>query len=73
MKISILGLAGLLLLAGRGQAQSVAAEVDAIYSQSEALYIDLHRHPELSFHEQQSGRKFGGSLLLVKRKLRMPM
>ena len=62
MKIQILGLAGLLLLAGRGQAQSVAAEVDAIYSQSEALYIDLHRHPELSFHEQQTAAKLAAGL-----------
>ncbi|HSY97733.1 MAG TPA: amidohydrolase [Steroidobacteraceae bacterium] len=62
MKISILGLAGLLLLAGRGQAQSVAAEVDAIYSQSETLYIDLHRHPELSLHEQQTAAKLAAGL-----------
>ena len=62
MKIQILGLAGLLLLAGRGQAQSVAAEVDAIYSQSEALYIDLHRHPELSLHEQQTAAKLAAGL-----------
>jgi len=62
MKIPILGLAGLLLLAGRGQAQSVAAEVDAIYSQSETLYIDLHRHPELSLHEQQTAAKLAAGL-----------
>jgi amidohydrolase len=62
MKIQILALAGLLLLAGRGQAQSVAAEVDAIYSQSEALYIDLHQHPELSLHEQQTAAKLAAGL-----------
>jgi amidohydrolase len=62
MKISILGLAGLLLLAGRGQAQSVAAEVDAVYPQSETLYIDLHRHPELSLHEQQTAAKLAAGL-----------
>ena len=62
MKISILGLAGLLLLAGRSQAQSVAAEVDAVYPQSETLYIDLHRHPELSLHEQQTAAKLAAGL-----------
>jgi amidohydrolase len=64
MKITILGLglAGLLLLAGRGQAQSVAAEVDAIYPQSETLYIDLHQHPELSLHEQQTAAKLAAGL-----------
>ncbi|HYN14416.1 MAG TPA: amidohydrolase [Terriglobales bacterium] len=30
------------------------AAVDAILPQVEALYIDLHRHPELSFHEQRT-------------------
>ena len=57
MKQQILVLAGLLLLAGRSQAQSataVSTEVDAIYPESEALYLDLHRHPELSGHEQQT-------------------
>jgi amidohydrolase len=60
-----LGLAGLLLLAGRAQAQSVdsvAAEVDAVYPQSEALYFDLHRHPELSLHEQQTAAKLAAGL-----------
>ena len=31
-----------------------AATVDAILPQMEALYVDLHRHPELSFHEQRT-------------------
>lgn len=50
------------MLAGRGEAQSVTAEVDAIYPQSEALYIDLHRHPELSLHEQQTAAKLAAGL-----------
>jgi amidohydrolase len=65
MKHQYLGLAGLLLLAGRGQTQSVAAvvaEVDAVYPQSEALYFDLHRHPELSLHEQQTAAKLAAGL-----------
>src|SRR5471030_478151 len=31
-----------------------AAQVDAIYSDIEKLYIDLHRNPELAFHEQRT-------------------
>jgi amidohydrolase len=65
MKRQYLGLAGLLLLAGRGQTQSaatVAAEVDAVYPQSEELYLDLHRHPELSLHEQQTAAKLAAGL-----------
>jgi amidohydrolase len=31
-----------------------AAQVDAIYPEIEKLYIDLHRNPELPFHEQRT-------------------
>jgi hippurate hydrolase len=31
-----------------------AAQVDAIYPDIEQLYIDLHRNPELAFHEQRT-------------------
>jgi hypothetical protein len=66
MKHQYLGLAGLLLLASRGQDQStVAAEVDAVYPQAEALYFDLHRNPELSLHDSRlppnSRRDYAGS------------
>jgi hippurate hydrolase len=33
------------------------AEVDAIYPDVEALYIDLHRNPELAFQETQTAAK----------------
>jgi hippurate hydrolase len=32
----------------------VAAQVDAMYPDIEKLYIDLHRNPELPFHEQRT-------------------
>ena len=62
MKHRSLRLAWLLLLAARGQAEPVAAEVDAVYPQSEALYLDLHRHPELSAHERQTAAKLAAGL-----------
>jgi hippurate hydrolase len=34
-----------------------ARQVNAIYPEVEALYIDLHRNPELAFHEQQTAAK----------------
>ncbi len=34
-----------------------AAEIDAIYPDIEALYIDLHRNPELAFQETQTAAK----------------
>src|SRR6202051_4378235 len=65
MKSQCLGLAWLLLLTSHIHAQTtgaVAAEVDAIYPQSEALYLDLHRHPELSLHEQQTAAKLAAGV-----------
>src|SRR5213592_670194 len=38
------------------------AEVDAIYPDVEALYIDLHRNPELAFQETQTAAKLGARL-----------
>ncbi|MGA8761709.1 MAG: amidohydrolase [Candidatus Sulfotelmatobacter sp.] len=32
-------------------------EVDAVYSDAHALYLDLHEHPELSAHEAQTAAK----------------
>src|ERR1041385_3714765 len=39
-----------------------SAEVQSAYPKSEALYIDLHRHPELSFHENETAAKLAGEL-----------
>ena len=33
-------------------------QVAAIYPEIDALYLDLHQHPELSMHEQQTGRSW---------------
>jgi len=35
-------------------AESISSEVDAVYPQAETLYLNLHRHPELSSNEQQT-------------------
>ena len=34
-----------------------ADQVNSVYPAVEALYLDLHRNPELSFHEQQTAAK----------------
>ena len=65
MKHPFLALTGLLLLAGSAYAQpagTVSAEVDTVYPKSEALYLDLHRHPELSGHEVQTAAKLAAEL-----------
>lgn len=38
------------------------AEVDALYPDLEALYIDLHQHPELAFQEVQTAAKLAARL-----------
>ncbi|PYS49129.1 MAG: amidohydrolase [Acidobacteria bacterium] len=37
-------------------------QVAAIYPEIEALYLDLHQHPELSMHEQQTAAKLAERL-----------
>ena len=62
MRGSIIVLVGLFALAGEAPSQTAwttpsTAEVDAIYPDVEALYIDLHRNPELAFQEVQTAAK----------------
>src|SRR6202453_2669187 len=64
-------LVNLLLLAGLvgflwAQAPSPQApsskEVEAVYPEAHALYLDLHQNPELSGHETQTAAKLAGRL-----------
>jgi hippurate hydrolase len=48
---------GLLACAARGADSIPTVEVDAIYPDIEALYIDLHQHPELAFQEVETAAK----------------
>ncbi len=38
------------------------AQIDAVYPQVEALYMDLHRNPELSYHEEKTAAKIAEQL-----------
>jgi amidohydrolase len=42
---------------GASSSSPSASQVAAIYPEVEALYLDLHQHPELSLHEQQTAAK----------------
>lgn len=42
--------------------QAVTAGIDKDYSYLESLYQHLHTHPELSLHEEQTGRRIGFEL-----------
>ena len=54
-----------LLIAANLSAQGRSSAVDqvaAVYPRSEALYLDLHRNPELSFHETATAAKLANEL-----------
>jgi hippurate hydrolase len=44
------------------QASSPSKEVQAVYPDSYALYLDLHQNPELSSHEVQTAAKLAAKL-----------
>jgi len=41
---------------------ALAAEIDGVYPQTEALYFDLHRNPELSSREEKTAAKLASGL-----------
>jgi len=50
-------------LMASGWAQAPAAkEVEAVYPEAHALYLDIHQNPELSAHETQTAAKLAGRL-----------
>ncbi len=59
--IAVLLLASFALAADTPSAPT-PAQVDAVYPQVESLYIDLHKNPELGFHEQNTAAKLAESL-----------
>src|SRR2546423_2727956 len=42
------------VLAGWAQTTSLAAQVESVFPDSRALYVDLHQHPELSSREMRT-------------------
>ena len=47
---------------GWAQTSSPDAEVQAVYPEAHALYLDLHQNPELSSHETQTAEKLASHL-----------
>ncbi len=39
-----------------------STQIDSVYPQVEALYLDLHRNPELSYHEEKTAAKIADQL-----------
>jgi amidohydrolase len=44
------------------QAPAKSKEVESVYPEAHALYVDLHEHPELSSHETETAAKIAGQL-----------
>jgi amidohydrolase len=43
-------------------ARELRSQIDAVYPQAESLYFDLHRHPELSLHEERTAATLAAAL-----------
>src|SRR5258708_9300924 len=55
-------LALLLAIPSYTQMPPNSKEVEAVYPAAHALYVDLHRNPELSTHESQTASKLAARL-----------
>jgi hippurate hydrolase len=53
---------GLLVASACAQAPAPSKEVEAVYPDARALYLDVHQNPELSAHESQTAAKLAGRL-----------
>lgn len=49
-------------LAAAAQNSSLASQVDSVFPDAHALYLDLHQHPELSSHETNTAALLAGKL-----------
>src|SRR5512146_3099329 len=56
--VFVLGLA----ITAFAQSTAVPKEVQAVYPEAHALYVDIHEHPELSSHEVQTAQKLAARL-----------
>src|SRR5271154_6802814 len=50
------------LVASAGAQAPASKEVEAVYPDAHALYLDIHQNPELSSHEIQTAAKLAGRL-----------
>jgi hippurate hydrolase len=62
MKPTVLFLLAAVAVAAAAQTAASSKEVDAVYPEARALYLDLHQTPELSSHETQTAAKLAGRL-----------
>src|SRR5438445_2988678 len=51
-----------LIASASAQSPSISKEVETVYPEARALYLDLHQSPELSSHETQTATKLASRL-----------
>src|SRR5713101_3816236 len=62
MKWATMALLGCVTASAWAQSAAVPKEVQTVYPEAHALYVDLHQHPELSSHETQTAAKLASGL-----------
>jgi amidohydrolase len=62
MKLTYSFLLVMLAACAWAQTSSLTTEVETVYPDAHALYLDLHQNPELSSHETQTAEKLAGQL-----------
>jgi hippurate hydrolase len=68
MKLIPIAALALMSLAQAAQAQqgvAVASRIDAMYPQLDAIYKDLHAHPEIAFQEQRTAAKLAAEMRAI--------
>jgi amidohydrolase len=62
MKIRLILMAAAMVVSIWAQSGQTAKEVEAVFPDAHALYLDLHQNPELSGHESQTAAKLASRL-----------
>ncbi len=62
MKCAALVVLVFLAVSACAQTTTISKEVETVYPEAHALYVDLHQNPELSSHEAQTAAKLAGRL-----------
>ena len=62
LALALTGAVGMAQTDPGSRATLTAAEINALYPDIEALYIDLHRNPELAFQETQTAAKLAARM-----------
>ena len=62
MKLFPVLVVAVITIISSAQSSTTAKEVDAVYRDAHALYLDIHQNPELSGHETQTAAKLAARL-----------